>query len=101
MNSSCGRSSWSPAWWRRGWAGCRRAGRPPHVTSRDPGGVTADKGRMAMPGIDTDVIDTLAGIKPGTALDAIRHRRPDARNQAQESYRALFAPEIAGGVAAT
>jgi CMD domain protein len=56
---------------------------------------------MAMPGIDTDVVDMLAGIKPGSALDAIRRRRPDARNQAQASYRALFAPEIPGGVAAT
>ena len=54
-----------------------------------------------MPGTDTDVIDTLAGIKPGSALDAIRNRRPDARNQAQASYRALFAPEIPGGVTAT
>jgi len=54
-----------------------------------------------MPEMDADVIDTLAGIKPGSALDAIRHRRPEARNQAQASYRALFAPEIPGGVAAT
>jgi CMD domain protein len=60
---------------------------------------------MDMPGMDpgtqTDVIDTLAGIKPGSALDAIRNRRPDARNQAQASYRALFAPEIPGEVTAT
>jgi CMD domain protein len=54
-----------------------------------------------MPGMDTDVIDTLAGIKPGSALDAIRNRRPDARDQAQASYRALFAPEIPGEVTAT
>lgn len=54
-----------------------------------------------MPGTDTDVIDTLAGIGPGSALDAIRNRRPDARNQAQASYRALFAPETAGGITAT
>ena len=53
-----------------------------------------------MPETDTDVIDTLAGIKPGSALDAIRQRRPEARNQAQASYRALFAPEAPGGVAA-
>jgi CMD domain protein len=60
---------------------------------------------MAMPGMDpgtqTDVIDTLAGIKPGSALDRVRNRRPDARNQAQASYRALFASEIPGGVTAT
>ena len=54
-----------------------------------------------MPGMETDVIDTLAGIKPGSALDAIRNRRPDARNQAQASYRALFAPEIPGEVTST
>jgi CMD domain protein len=56
---------------------------------------------MAMPGINTDVIDTLAGIEPGSALDAIRNRRPDARKQAQASYRALFVPEIPGEVTAT
>jgi CMD domain protein len=63
--------------------------------------VTAGRGRMGMPGVDTDVIDTLVGIKPGAALDAIRNRRPDARKQAQASYRALFAPEIPGEVTAT
>jgi CMD domain protein len=56
---------------------------------------------MAMAGMNTDIIDTLAGIKPGSALDAIRNRRPEARNQAQASYRALFAPEIPGEVTAT
>jgi len=48
-----------------------------------------------------DVIDTLVGIEPGSALDAIRNRRPQARQQAQASYRALFAPEADGGVTAT
>jgi CMD domain protein len=51
--------------------------------------------------MDTDVIDTLAGIAPGSALDAIRNRRPQAREQAQASYRALFAPATQGGVTAT
>jgi CMD domain protein len=54
-----------------------------------------------MPRMDTDVIDALAGIRPGSALDAIRNRRPEARTQAQASYRALFAPESPGGVTAT
>src|SRR5947207_12856351 len=54
-----------------------------------------------MPGIDKDVIERLVGIEPGSALDAIRNRRPDARAQAQASYRALFAPEIPGQVTAT
>ncbi len=51
--------------------------------------------------MDTDVIDTLAGIEPGSALDAIRNRRPQAREQAQASYRALFAPEAPGAFTAT
>ena len=51
-----------------------------------------------MPAADTDVIDTLVGIEPGSALDAIRNRRPAAREQAQASYRALFAPENPGSL---
>jgi CMD domain protein len=54
-----------------------------------------------MPGMDADVIDTLVGIEPGAALDAIRNRRPQAREQAQASYRALFAPDDPAGVALT
>ena len=49
---------------------------------------------------DTDVIDRLVGIEPGSALDAIRTRRPEARAQAQATYRALFAPEAPGPVTA-
>jgi CMD domain protein len=56
---------------------------------------------MAMPGTDTDIIDTLVGIKPGSALEAIRHRRTQGRDQAQASYRALFAPETPGEVTVT
>ena len=51
--------------------------------------------------MDTDVIDMLVGIKPGSALDAIRNRRKQAREQAQASYRALFTPENPGDVTAT
>ena len=51
--------------------------------------------------MDSDVIDRLVGIAPGSALDAIRRRRPQARDQAQASYRALFAPETPGDVAST
>jgi CMD domain protein len=51
-----------------------------------------------MPGTATDVIDAVAGITPGSPLDAIRARRPEARTQAQASYRALFAPAVPGGV---
>ena len=39
-----------------------------------------------------DIIDTLAGIEPGSTLDAIRARRRQARENAQKSYLALFEP---------
>ncbi|MDQ8731670.1 CMD domain protein [Bradyrhizobium daqingense] len=39
-----------------------------------------------------DIIDTLAGIEPGSAPDAIRARRLQARENAQKSYLALFEP---------
>jgi CMD domain protein len=55
---------------------------------------------MSMPQTDTDVIDALVGIAPGSPLDAIRARRPEARAQAQASYRALFAPATPGTVTA-
>ncbi len=53
-----------------------------------------------MSGTDADVIDALVGITPGSALDAIRARRPEARAHAQATYRALFAPEKPGDVTA-
>lgn len=46
-----------------------------------------------------DIIDTLAGIKPGSALDAIRARRLQARDNAQKSYLSLFKPIDAGDFA--
>jgi len=52
-----------------------------------------------MPPALTDVIDALAAIKPGSAPDAVRNRRPQAREQA--SFRALFEPESFAGVSAT
>src|SRR5262249_51890555 len=58
----------------------------------------ASEEAMTMPGRDVDVIDELVGITPGSPLDAIRARRPEARAQAQASYRALFAPEAPGGI---
>ena len=39
-----------------------------------------------------DIIDKLAGIEPGSALDAIRARRLQARENAQKSYVSLFEP---------
>ena len=47
---------------------------------------------------DPDVIDALVGITPGSSLDAIRARRPEARAHAQATYRALFAPESPGSI---
>lgn len=46
----------------------------------------------------TDIIDKLAGIEPGSALDAIRARRLQARDNAQKSYLALFEPVDASDV---
>lgn len=37
-----------------------------------------------------DVLDRLAGIAPGSALDVLRHERPETRRNIQESYEALF-----------
>jgi CMD domain protein len=45
-----------------------------------------------------DIIDRLAGIAPGSALDAVRARRPDTRTWAQRSHDALFAPADPGDV---
>jgi CMD domain protein len=45
----------------------------------------------------TDVIDTLAGIAPGSALDKARNNRLEARKHAQASYDALFKPKDLGG----
>ena len=53
-----------------------------------------------MSGTETDVIDALVGIKPGSPLDSIRARRPEARAQAQATYRALFAPAEPGTITA-
>ena len=53
-----------------------------------------------MSGTDTDVIDALVGITPGSPLDAIRARRPEARAQAQATYRALFTLQAPGSVTA-
>jgi CMD domain protein len=55
---------------------------------------------MKMSGTDADIIDALVGITPGSSLDAIRARRPEARAHAQATYRALFAPETLGNVSA-
>ena len=41
----------------------------------------------------SDVIDTLAGIEPGSPLDAIRNLRLQARQHAQASYDSLFEPK--------
>ena len=47
-----------------------------------------------------DVIDHLAEIRPGSTLDTLRDQRPQARENAQKSYLALFEPEFPGDVTA-
>ncbi len=48
--------------------------------------------------MEADVIDTLAGIAPGSHLDSVRRtRRAVAREHAQKSYASLFAPGDTGG----
>src|SRR5262245_18447413 len=53
-----------------------------------------------MAGNDASVIAALVGITPGSALDAIRARRPEARAHAQATYRALFTPQAPDDVTA-
>src|SRR5206468_2952 len=53
---------------------------------------------MKIAGTDADLIDALVGITPGSPLDAIRARSPEARARAQATYRALFAPEAPGNL---
>jgi CMD domain protein len=48
--------------------------------------------------IQIDVIDRLVGITPGSALDRVRANRQQARDNAQASYEALFAPASPGTV---
>ncbi len=48
--------------------------------------------------MEADVIDTLAGIAPGSSIDTARRtRRPTAREHAQKSYDSLFRPADYGG----
>ena len=45
-----------------------------------------------------DIIDRIVGIAPGSHLDEVRTLRPEARQNAQKSYSALFEPENPGDV---
>src|SRR5437879_5456158 len=45
-----------------------------------------------------DIIDHLVGIVPGSALDRIRRRRTQTRDNAQASYDALFSLDAPGAV---
>lgn len=50
--------------------------------------------------MEADVIDTLAGIAPGSHLDSVRRtRRAVAREHAQKSYDSLFSPAASGDFA--
>ncbi|WP_129336367.1 CMD domain protein [Cellulomonas endophytica] len=48
--------------------------------------------------VGEDVVDTLLGITPGSALDAVRANRPEARAHAQGTFTALFAPADAAAM---
>lgn len=48
-----------------------------------------------------DVIDLMAGIRPGSDVDRIRNERPETRLNAQKSYLALFEPSAPGDVTQT
>jgi CMD domain protein len=50
--------------------------------------------------VHPDIIDRLVGIAPGSALDQIRRRRIQTRDNAQASYQALFSLEAPQGVSA-
>lgn len=45
---------------------------------------------------NADIINLLAGISPGDALDAVRDQRAQAREHAQRSFEALLEPAEAG-----
>jgi CMD domain protein len=45
---------------------------------------------------NADIIDLLAGIAPGSRLDALRDERPQARENAQRSFEALLEPAEPG-----
>ena len=48
--------------------------------------------------MEADIIDTLAGIAPGSHLDSVRRtRRAVAREHAQKTHDSLFAPADYGG----
>jgi CMD domain protein len=50
--------------------------------------------------MEPDVIDLLSGIEKGSPLDGLRAQRQAARENAQKSYQALFAPTSLGSVSA-
>jgi CMD domain protein len=53
-----------------------------------------------MGGTEADTIDCLAGIEKGSRLDRLRAERQQARDNAQKSYEALFAPRFPSSVTA-
>jgi CMD domain protein len=65
----------------------------------DDRAINAERGEI-MSGTEVDVIDTLAGIEKGSRLDRVRAERQQARDNAQKSYEALFAPIFPSGVTA-
>ncbi len=45
-----------------------------------------------------DVVDRLAGVRPGSRLDQLRRLRPAAREQTQRTHDLLFGPQAGGWV---
>ncbi|AMM15739.1 hypothetical protein AX768_15810 [Burkholderia sp. PAMC 28687] len=43
---------------------------------------------------DTDIVDRIAGLTPGTPTHAIRHKREKVADATQRSYEALFDPAL-------
>ncbi|MER7797854.1 CMD domain protein [Microbacterium sp. NPDC096154] len=56
------------------------------TTQQTPGGTAPQ----------ADIVDLLAGIAPGSRLDAVRAQRPQARENAQRSFAALLEPAEPG-----
>jgi uncharacterized protein YciW len=50
--------------------------------------------------LESDIIDTVAGLDPDSLLAVLRRRRPEALRHTEGSYQALLHPADTGGVTA-
>src|SRR5690349_21629379 len=51
--------------------------------------------------LESDIIDTVAGLDPESLLALLRRRRPEALRHTEGSYQALLHPADPGGVTAS